>query len=410
MAFVASSWRVIWKTLYTFSETRGISGLSHSPVQGLRLLWLNGGEFMAETAVIPATNGVSDIRQGAAAVVILDRGSALNALTPAMVARLDGCYRRIARDANVYAVILKSADPKAFCAGGDVRALSVLARADVAGARAALRAEYSLNWLHECFSKPTVALMDGFVMGSGVGISAYATHRVAGPRYRYAMPETGIGFFPDVGVAHGLARLPHHIGRYLGLTGHSIERADGYALGLVTHCLEPEQFAEVEAGLAQAWPVDPILDERHCDPGTAPLMVHAEAIEHCFGAASVEEALERLAGVQGTSRAFAQKALADLRTRSPLALKVALRHVQEAEALDLRQTLEVDYRLGCRFMEVGDFHEGVRAALVDKDHAPRWVPAALADVTKNQLDDLFAAMPGGELNLPLRQEMQRMRV
>jgi enoyl-CoA hydratase len=374
------------------------------------MVWLNGGEFMAEALIVPATNGVSDVRMGAAAVITLDRGSALNALTPAMVARLDGCYRRIARDANLYVVILKSADPKAFCAGGDVRALSALARTDVAAARAALRAEYSLNWLHECFSKPTVALMDGFVMGSGVGLSAYATHRAAGPRYRYAMPETGIGFFPDVGAAHGLARLPHHIGRYLGLTGHSIERADGYALGLVTHCLEPEQFAAVEAGLAEAWPVDPLLDDRHCDPGMAPLMDHAEAIEHSFGAATVEEVLERLEGVQGLSRAFAQKALADLRTRSPLALKVALRHIQEAEALDLRQTLEVDYRLGCRFMEIGDFHEGVRAALVDKDHAPRWVPAALADVTKNQLDDLFAAMPGGELNLALRQEMQRMRV
>ena len=374
------------------------------------MVWSNGGGFMAEAAVIPATNGVSDVRLGAAAVVTLDRGGALNALTPAMVARLDGCYRRFARDANLYVVILKSADAKAFCAGGDVRALSALARTDLAAARDALRAEYGLNWLHECFSKPTVAFIDGFVMGSGVGISAYATHRVAGPRYRFGMPETAIGFFPDVGAAYGLARLPHHMGRYIGLTGHSIERADAYALGLVTHCLEREQFGEIEAGLAEAWPVDPLLDERHRDPGPAPLMVHAEAIDHCFSAARVEEVLERLEGVRGGSEPFAQKALADLRTRSPLALKVALRHIKEAGALDLRQTLEVDYRLGCRFMAVADFHEGVRAALIDKDHMPKWLPAALADVTKNELDDLFAAMPSAELNLPLRQEMQHMRV
>ncbi|MEQ1695322.1 MAG: enoyl-CoA hydratase/isomerase family protein [Hyphomicrobiaceae bacterium] len=365
---------------------------------------------MAEAAVIPVTNGVGDVRSGAAAVVTLDRGGALNALTPAMVARLDGCFRRFARDANLYVVILKSADAKAFCAGGDVRALSALARTDLAAARAALRAEFQLNWLHECFSKPTVALMDGLVMGSGVGISAYATHRVAGPKYKYAMPETAIGYFPDVGVAQGLARLPHHIGRYLGLTGHSIGRADAYALGLVTHCLEAAQFAEVEVGLAEAWPVDPLLDERHRDPGPGPLMGHADAIAHCFGAASVEEVLERLQGVRGESSAFAGKALADLTARSPLALKVALRHIKEAGALDLRQTLEVDFRLGCRFMAVGDFHEGVRAALVDKDHSPRWKPNVLADVTQNQLDDLFAAMPGAELNLPLRQEMQGMRV
>ena len=351
-------------------------------------------------------SGVRVAREGSAAILTLDRGRALNALTPDMIATLDASYRAFTRDATLYVVVIKSADPKAFCAGGDVKALSLLARTDPNAAKTNLRAEYSLNWLHECFSKPSVAWIDGLVMGSGVGISTYATHRVAGPRYRFAMPETAIGFFPDVGVAHQLARLPHNVGIYLGLTGHAIGRADACALGLATHALEPDQFAEVEASLKEAWPIDQLLDDSHCDPGPAPLLVHAETIAQCFSAPSVEQILDRLANVRGASAPFAGAALADLQTRSPLALKVTLRHIQAAAALDLRQTLGIDYRLACRLLASHDFHEGVRASLIDKDGLPRWSPQSLAGVTQNQLDGMFAALPGAELILPSRQEMQ----
>jgi enoyl-CoA hydratase len=363
---------------------------------------------MAETQVITATHtvGVRHERVGASAVVTLDRGRALNALTPEMVADLAARFARFGRDTDLYVVVVKSADAKAFCAGGDVRALSALALTDFDAACAALQAEYRLNWVLECFTKPCVVLMDGLVMGSGVGISAYATHKVAGSKYRFAMPETAIGFFPDVGTAYALARMPHRIGIYLGLTGHGIGRADAFALGVVTHCLEVEQFGEVEARLAEAWPVDTLLDAQHRDPGVGALAEHVEMIDGCFSGGSVEEILERLADVTGPSAAFAQVALADLRTRSPRALKVTLRHIREAGSLDLRQTLEMDFRLAVRLLAERDFHEGVRAALLDKDHAPRWVPASLADVTENILGDVFAAMPGAELGLPLRQEMQ----
>ena len=363
---------------------------------------------MSEAHVIPEPRsvGVRHERVGAAAVITLDRGRALNALTGGMIADLAARFVRFGRDPDLYVVILKSADAKAFCAGGDVRAMSALARADFGAVCAGLRAEYQLNWLLDCFSKPSVALIDGLVMGSGVGISAYATHRVAGPKYQFAMPETAIGFFPDVGVAHLLARMPQQIGRYLGLTGHTIGRADAYALGLVTHCLEAEQFVAVEAGLAEGWPVDPLLDERHRDPGIGALAEHATMIEACFSGLTLEEISARLADVTGPSRAFAQAALADLALRAPRALKVTLRHIRDAAGLDLRQTLEVDYRLAVRLLGTADFHEGVRAALIDKDHAPRWTPASLADVTENMLADVFAAIPRGELGLQLRQEMQ----
>jgi len=328
-----------------------------------------------------------------------------------MLAALDAAYRSFARDPNLYIVILKSSDPKAFSAGGDMPLLCAKTRVDPPGARADVRAELAFNWLAECFSKPSVALIDGIVMGSGVGVTAYCTHRVAGPRYRFAMPETAIGYFPDVGMAHVLARLPNRIGYYLGLTGASITRADAFGLGLVTHCLESAQFAEVEAGLTIAMPVDPLLDDRHVDPGPGPLMEQAATIARCFAPGSIEQIIGRLEAATGGERAFAERTAGLLASRSPTALKVTLRHLAEAENCELRQTLERDYRLACWFLRSKDLHEGVRAALIDKDNAPRWNPPSLADVTPDTVNDAFSALPPGEaLNLPVRQDMQSLRV
>jgi enoyl-CoA hydratase len=381
-------------------------------------LWVNPGYFMADTstqatianAQTPGNPPVHVALRGASCVITLDRGGALNALNAPMLALLADAYAGVSRDANVYVVVLKSADPKAFSAGGDVVAMSQAYQRDPALVRSWLAAEYALNWRHECFSKPTVALINGVAVGSGVGISAYATHRVAGERYRFAMPETAIGFFPDVGMAHVLARLPHRIGLYIGLTGLAINRADAYALGLVTHALKADTFAEVEEELADAQPVDVVLDSRHEHPGPSTLMAHAELIEACFAGNRVEDIIANLRSQSGPGHEFAEATADTLAKRAPLALQVTLRHITEAAALDLRQTLQVDYRLACRFLADNDFHEGVRAALIDKDHAPRWSPAALVDATRHRVDDYFATMPGEELNLPLRQEMQSMRV
>lgn len=362
----------------------------------------------AETPAPPAE--ISAKLNGAAMVVSLDRVQALNALTPGMVSALARVFPDCARNPQVYCVVLRSTSPKAFCAGGDVRALVTKARHDMAAARADLAAEYGLNWLHECFSKPTIALMGGVVMGSGAGITAYGTHRVAGARYRFAMPETAIGLFPDVGVAWVLARLAGEMGTYLGLTGRTIGRADAMALGLVTHCIDDAQFDPITTLLADAQPVDPMLDERHVDPGPSDLKTHAETIARCFSAQTVEEIIERLAAVSGPEQAWAEAVVADLKTRSPLSLKVTLRHLRESRALDLRQTLQVDYRLACRFLEGHDFHEGVRAVLVDKDGKPVWQPARLGDVTTSMVDDHFADMGPAELALPTRAEMQAARV
>jgi enoyl-CoA hydratase len=357
-----------------------------------------------------ASEELSVERRGSLALITLNRPRALNALDVAMRRKVADTYPRLARDPTNYAVVIQSAGGKAFCAGGDVRELVSLGREDKAQARAACAEEYALNWLHECFSKPTISLIDGPVMGSGVGITQYGTHRVAGEAYRFAMPETAIGLFPDVGTAWVLSRLPDAIGMYLGLTGRSIGRADAYALGLLTHCIPAQHFEEIKAALIDTWPVDPLLDERHVDPDPRELERYAEPIAHCFSAASVEEILDRLGGIDDENRTWADGVIADLKSRSPLSLKVTHQHIREARVFDLRQTLQVDYRLACRFLDGQDFYEGVRAALIDKDNAPRWQPARLDDVTPAMVEDYFASMGAQEMVLPTREEMQAARV
>lgn len=348
--------------------------------------------------------------RGSAAILTLARTKALNALTAGMRASLSAHLWSFARDPQVYAVVMLSESPRAFSAGSDVREVIGLAREDLAAGRKTFADEYALNWQCECFSKPTVPLMNGMVMGGGVGITQYGTHRVAGENYSFAMPETAIGLFPDIGAAHVLARLPGHAGQYLGLTGRSIGRADAYALGLVTHCIDAEHFDAIIADLADTWPVDPALDNRHKDCGPGELAPYRDVIERCFAAARVEEIVARLSAVTGDAKEWAQGVAADLARRSPLALKIAHRHIRDAAALDLRQTLQADYRLASRILEAnGDFYEGVRAALVDKDGAPKWQPSRLEEVTGAMLDGYFKTLGAGELVLPTRENMQEAR-
>lgn len=350
---------------------------------------------------------------GAAAVVTLDRPRALNALTTVMRTRLAEAVPRFARDPMIYCIVLRSESPKAFSAGGDVRELVQWGKTDPARARQAFADEYRLNWALDCFTKPTVSLIDGLVMGSGVGISLYGTHRVAGAGYRFAMPETAIGLFPDVGAAHAFARMPDEIGLYLGLTGRQIGRADAFHLGLVTHCIDAAEFPAIVAALSDAQPVDPVLDDRHRDPGPGDTLARREVIRRTFSAASVTDILERLAAEAdagpGADAAWAAEVRRDLLARSPTSLAVTFRHIRAAARLDLRQVLVTDYRLACRALEDADFAEGVRAALIDKDGAPRWQPARIADVTPAAVERAFAVPSGGDLALPARAEMQTAR-
>ena len=353
--------------------------------------------------------GVDDIVIGAdhaAGLVTLNRPAALNALTTAMRAAIARAFRPWSRDPEIYAVVVSSASERAFCAGGDLREMTEWGRSRRAEAVKSLAEEYALNWLLECFTKPSVSLIDGVVMGSGVGISLYGTHRVAGERYRFAMPETGIGLFPDDGVSWAFARMPDGIGMYLALTGRPLGRADAYRLGLATHCIPAKRFGEIRAGLADADPVDPVLDGRHEDPGPGELEALRPAIVRCFSDDTVEGIVDRLQAERGAAATWTQGVIKDLAARSPTSLKITHRHVRLARSLDLRETLIQDFRLACRCLEGDDLYEGVRAVLIDRDHAPRWTPARLQDVSEAMVDAYFASLGAAELELPSRAMMQ----
>jgi enoyl-CoA hydratase len=347
--------------------------------------------------------------RGSLAIISLHRVKALNALTIDMRRQMADAFPKFSRDAQIYAVAIQSSSPKAFSAGSDVREIIGLAKSDMAAARKAFRDEYALNWQIECFSKPTVSLIDGMVMGGGVGISLYGTHRVAGENYSFAMPETMIGLFPDVGTCHALSRMPDHIGFYLGLTGRRIGRAEALSLGLVTHCIPASEFAGILDELANAEPVDPLLDCRHDNPGPGELAAYYDTIDHCFSAPRVEDILARLNAVAGAHAEWAKGVVADLRARSPLSLKITHRHLKASAGMDLRLVLQMDYRLGVRCLAGQDFHEGARAVLIDKDGKPRWSPAHLEDVTDAMVEAYFAPLGDDEWALPTRAEMQAQR-
>lgn len=342
--------------------------------------------------------------------LVLDRPKALNAFDDEMRAAFATEIPRIARNPDIYIVTLTSTSPKAFCAGGDVRALVATAKADMHKARAMFAAEYQLDWLLDCFSKPTVSLIDGLCMGSGAGLSCYNTHRVAGENYSFAMPETAIGLFPDVGVAHMLARMPWPVGLYLGLTGRSIGRADAYWLGLATHCIPAAAFEDILKRLADVETVDPMLDGLHQDQGRGPLQDDMGMIRDVFSAETLGGILKKLEGVRGAAKNWADATLADLRKRSPISLAITDRHIRLCRDLDLRETLIQDYRIAWRCLEAPDFAEGVRAALIDKDNAPRWRHARVEEVREVEVDAYFTPLGSADLMLPTREEMQAARV
>lgn len=340
-----------------------------------------------------------DIRfeqSGSLGIVTLDRAEALNALTLEMAKLLDAQLVRWASDHSVAAVVIRSAGGRAFCAGGDIRALYEAGRRGDDYIREFYRVEYRLNHRIKSFRKPYVALIDGIVMGGGVGLSIHGSHRIASERALFAMPETGIGFFPDVGGSWFLPRSPGALGTYLGLTGARIGVADMIYCRLATHHIRSGELASALEKLASA-EVDETIARIAVDPGPAPLAQHRAAIDRCFSAHSVEEILARLDREDGD---WARETTAVLRRKSPTSLKVTLRQLRiGAELADFAAAMRMEYRLTQHFMAKPDFYEGVRAAVLDKDQAPRWQPAALADVGDAEIAAFFAPLDEADLCL-----------
>ncbi|MEU9416694.1 enoyl-CoA hydratase/isomerase family protein [Streptomyces sp. NPDC051000] len=326
---------------------------------------------------------------GHTGVITLNRPRALNALTHPMVLRITEALTDWARDPGVTQVLLRGAGDRGLCAGGDIRAIHDDAKAGGTASADFWRDEYRLNALIARYPKPYVALMDGIVMGGGVGISAHGNVRIVTERSRVAMPETGIGFVPDVGGTYLLGRAPGELGIHLALTGAPVGAADALLCGLAGHFVPAGRLPELTAELLLA-PVHEVLPHHVGTPGHAELAEHRRWIDRCYAADTVEEIVERLlAANEPEAKAAAETILA----KSPTALKVTLSAVRRARELGpLEWVLEQEYRVSCNALASPDLVEGVRAQVIDKDRRPRWSPATLEEVTEEDVARFFAPL------------------
>ncbi len=344
-------------------------------------------------------------RRGVAGLVTLTRPKALNAVTLGMVRALAKQLAAWASDPAVARVVVSAVGDRAFSAGGDIRALYELGRA---GAYAEMlsfwREEYALNAAIKHYAKPYVSLIDGIVMGGGVGLSVHGSHRIAGDRYRFAMPEVSIGFFPDVGATWFLPRLPAELGTYCALTGEKLDAADAINGSLATHRVPSARIAALRDALCGADDLGSILSSFAVPAGEGSLDGRRAAIKRLFAMDRIEHiltALDEEAGPCGPDAAFAAATAATIRTKSPTSVKLALAQVRAGRSLSFNACMNTEFRIVSRIIRGHDFYEGVRAVIVDKDNAPRWQPSALDAVEQAVIDGYFAPLPAGEeLTLP----------
>src|SRR5947209_16128320 len=343
-------------------------------------------------------------RKGGLAILTINRPQALNALTLDNYRRIDPALRDWAADPSVHAVAVRGAGDRAFCAGGDVRAVYEAGRG-ISGApdlpAIFFREEYELIRRIHDFPKPYLAIIDGITMGGGVGISVNGGYRIAAEPTLLAMPETGIGLFPDVGATRFLNRCPGNVGLYLGLTGARVNAADALYCGFATHAVKRDSIEALLDELShEPISVADCLRRFALDPGPAPLAVLQPAIDRCFARDSVEAILDALAAGSadgGADAEWAEETRAGLLTKSPTSLKITLRQLTLGRDGDLDAALALEYRLTQHVMAGHDFYEGVRAMLVDRDQHPRWDPPTLAGVDEAMVDSYFAPLGEAEL-------------
>lgn len=333
--------------------------------------------------------------EGRVGRITLNRPQALHALTAAMVRSITDALLAWRDDARVQLVIFDHAGARGFCAGGDIRMLAKSGASDGRLARAFFFDEYRLNHLIFNYPKPTLVLMDGITMGGGVGVALPCRYRVATERTTFAMPETGIGLFPDVGAAWFLSRMPGHMGMWLALTGARLKMADCEHLDLATDSVSAE-LAPMLVRMLTKRPdtVAATLAVWRTEPGPAPVADHAAEIQDLFGRDSVEAIVSAL---EHADSPWAAEQLQAISTKSPQTLKVAFRQLTLAARMTrFADALAMDYRIGARVVRRHDFIEGVRAIVIDKDHAPQWEPPTLAAVSESLLDEIFAPLPADE--------------
>ncbi|BEV02067.1 enoyl-CoA hydratase/isomerase family protein [Novosphingobium olei] len=340
-------------------------------------------------------------RDGAVGVLSLNRPKAIHALNLDMVHAMVAAMQGWQGDEAVQAVLIDHSEGRGFCAGGDIAFLRNSALNDGgASGRKFFHDEYQLNHLIMTYPKPVVAFMDGITMGGGVGISGPAQYRVATEATRLAMPETGIGLFPDVGGGWYLSRLKGRLGQYLALTGARLDGAECVWAGLATHYLPAENLAAAKARIAaEPGAIATILRELSAVPPEAKIAVHAAEIERLFASNVYEDIL---AALKAECSDFANATLASLATKSPQTCKVALRQLADSLTLpDFAANMATEYRIASRVLTRPDFAEGVRAVIVDKDNAPKWDPATPEGVSDALIDGIFAPLDPADEWKPL---------
>lgn len=341
---------------------------------------------------ISANQEVVTERCGNAGVIRLNRPKALNSLNETMVRAMKAALETYRSDEAIKCVILAGEGERGLCAGGDVRAIYQARDASEEERTRFWRDEFPLNYLIAHYPKPYIAIMDGIVMGGGVGISAHGSFRIVTERTRLAMPETAIGYFPDVGATWLLPKAPGETGRWLGLTGREIGAADAIYLGLADFHVPSAALPDLFDALTHAvtrQDIAEIIQRFASTPQPGLLAVNRDMIDRCFGFDTVEEILAALVAEDDP---FTTETLSTLKLRSPISLKLTLRLLRGGrESSGLVECLEREFVAGCEVLRGHDFYEGVRAALIDKDRNPRWQPDSLKDVSEQDIDRYFVS-------------------
>ncbi|MDT9597409.1 enoyl-CoA hydratase/isomerase family protein [Sphingosinicella rhizophila] len=338
--------------------------------------------------------------EGRAGRIRLDRPKAIHALTKGMCTAMIAALLEWRMDDSVELVLLDHAQGRGFCAGGDVVMIARSGAGDGSEARAFFHEEYRLNHLLFTYAKPTIAFMDGITMGGGVGISQPCRFRIATENTRFAMPETTIGLFPDVGGGWYLSRLPGRVGQFLALTGARLDGAECLHLGLATHYIPSDALEGLKKRLAsEPDRIEALLAEAAIEPPEARIAGHRAQIDRLFAADDFELILEALGQDESD---WARKELTTLRAKSPQSCKVSLRLLRDgARMQDFADEMRQEYAVAAHIVQRHDFVEGVRALLIDKDNQPRWNPASPEAVSEHLIDTIFAPMPQGEEWTPL---------
>ena len=337
-------------------------------------------------------------RKGAAGIVTLNRPKALNAITHDMIRQLTAKLEAWKADDGVTRIIVRANGERAFSAGGDLRGVTVRGRQEEA--LVFFADEYRLNAAIKRYPKPYIALIDGIVMGGGVGVSIHGSHRVAGEKFQFAMPEVGIGFFPDVGGTWMLPRLKGKIGTFCALTGERLKAADALFAGVCTHHVSAARFADLTEALCGNVSVDATLAAFAEPAPGGEIASKAGLIDRLFAGNEIEDILAALdrEAAGGSEAAWAAKIAALIRTKSPTSLRIALEQMKRGAGWTFEECMKAEYRIVSRVLYQDDFYEGVRAVIVDKDNAPRWNPPVLAEVSPQAIEALFAPLPN-ELSL-----------